>query len=174
MLTYSLFGENLSEVFKVGEKASNMIYSTLFDKQKERLDGSTIEETFEFCIINAMYLTLQADEKLGDKLSIARISEKFRNPVNKPTKAEMKILHMLEYGETSLLTKVSKLKNTYKFYQPLYVFAPRCLKCHGGKDDIPETVQESLDVYYPADRAVGYKIGDFRGAIVITITRDGK
>ena len=44
---------------------------------------------------------------------------------------------------------------------------PMCLQCHGGTDDIKPTVQTLLKQLYPNDLAVGYKVGEIRGAISV-------
>ncbi|MGZ8250806.1 MAG: Tll0287-like domain-containing protein, partial [Methylophilaceae bacterium] len=44
---------------------------------------------------------------------------------------------------------------------------PMCLQCHGGADDIKPNVQALLKQLYPNDLAVGYKVGEIRGAISV-------
>ena len=43
---------------------------------------------------------------------------------------------------------------------------PVCLTCHG--EEIAPEVEESLRTAYPHDRALGYGLGDIRGAFSIT------
>jgi hypothetical protein len=40
---------------------------------------------------------------------------------------------------------------------------PACLGCHGPAASIQPKVKEAIAARYPADRAVGYAEGDFRG-----------
>ena len=42
-----------------------------------------------------------------------------------------------------------------------------CLQCHGKGDSIPPEVKALLDQEYPADQAIGYDVGDIRGAVSI-------
>jgi hypothetical protein len=42
-----------------------------------------------------------------------------------------------------------------------------CLQCHGGADNIQPNVQTLLKQLYPNDLAVGYKVGEIRGAISV-------
>jgi hypothetical protein len=42
-----------------------------------------------------------------------------------------------------------------------------CLKCHGSAEQIPDTVKAKLASAYPHDRAIGYQLGDLRGAVSI-------
>ena len=44
-----------------------------------------------------------------------------------------------------------------------------CLKCHGQLDEINYPVIELLREKYPNDRALGYQVGDVRGAVSVKI-----
>lgn len=44
---------------------------------------------------------------------------------------------------------------------------PLCLACHGDAQAIPADVKAQLSKDYPADRAIGYSVGQIRGAITI-------
>ncbi len=48
---------------------------------------------------------------------------------------------------------------------------PACLGCHGPADGIAPKVKEALARRYPADRAVGYADGDFRGFVWVEVPR---
>jgi type II secretory pathway pseudopilin PulG len=43
------------------------------------------------------------------------------------------------------------------------VIGSACLGCHGPSATLQPKVKEALAARYPADRAVGYAVGDFRG-----------
>lgn len=43
-----------------------------------------------------------------------------------------------------------------------------CMNCHGPKDALADAVKAKLAAEYPNDKATGYKLNDFRGAISIT------
>jgi len=43
-----------------------------------------------------------------------------------------------------------------------------CLKCHGDISKNKE-LSDFMHEYYPEDKAVGYKMGDLRGAILVEI-----
>jgi hypothetical protein len=47
------------------------------------------------------------------------------------------------------------------------VGADLCLKCHGSPDDLAPGVPDVLRATYPNDQAIGYKLGDLRGAFVV-------
>ena len=54
----------------------------------------------------------------------------------------------------------------FRFMKPIGV-KPLCLNCHGGPDEIPAAVQTLLNEQYPHDQAVGYSVGELRGAVSI-------
>lgn len=57
-------------------------------------------------------------------------------------------------------------RREYRYMQAIGV-QPACVACHGSSAQIPETVRDSLEQFYPHDRAVGYTPGELRGAVSI-------
>lgn len=47
--------------------------------------------------------------------------------------------------------------------------APLCLNCHGDKNMLSEEVSAQLANLYPEDKATGYREGDFRGVIRVSV-----
>jgi hypothetical protein len=43
-----------------------------------------------------------------------------------------------------------------------------CTACHGSTEQITPSVKAKLEQMYPNDKAVDYKPGDLRGAVVVT------
>jgi Protein of unknown function (DUF3365) len=43
-----------------------------------------------------------------------------------------------------------------------------CTGCHGTPDRLSPAVQERLKALYPDDKAVGYGVGQIRGAMTIS------
>ena len=54
----------------------------------------------------------------------------------------------------------------FRFMKPIMVQS-KCLLCHGSSDQIPESIRLMLKQQYPFDRAIGYKVGELRGAVSI-------
>jgi hypothetical protein len=44
-----------------------------------------------------------------------------------------------------------------------------CLACHGSPKQFDVAVADLLREKYPDDRAVGYKVGDLRGAVSVRV-----
>lgn len=45
-----------------------------------------------------------------------------------------------------------------------------CVTCHGKAEDIPAPLLEKIRAEYPQDEAIGYRVGQLRGAVVVTRT----
>jgi len=45
-----------------------------------------------------------------------------------------------------------------------------CVTCHGKAEDIPAPLLEKIRAEYPQDEAIGYRVGQLRGAVVLTRT----
>jgi hypothetical protein len=168
----SLNSQDLEKVFQIGKSSSKLLLQTLGKNLKQHMKKDGIKGAVNFCSENALAITYEVSEKLGENISVKRISTKYRNPYNKPTKTEAKILFQLENNKFPILTKVKD--GEYKFYKPLRISKPICLKCHGKGVDMPEIARRTLHHLYPNDKATGYEFGDLRGAIVVTIKTEEK
>lgn len=105
--------------------------------------------------------------------SVARTSEKWRNPDNKPDAWE---LQQLQYFAEQLTSGVSANqlistdivtidgKQAFRFMRPIMAKG-MCLQCHGKS--LSADVQQSLNTLYPEDNATGYSAGELRGAFTI-------
>ena len=105
---------------------------------------------------------------------VGRTSLKPRNPDNKPDAWERSVLESfeerkragedpakMEYHEVVRQNGVSELR-----YMKAIPTARLCLTCHGEHvDSITGTRIEKL---YPEDQALGYRVGDIRGAFSIS------
>lgn len=107
---------------------------------------------------------------------VTRIGTRVRNPLlGLPDAWERKVLNDFEArmanGEALATMDHGELvefegRLEYRYLKAIGV-QPACLICHGSNEQIPEEVLRSIDQFYPQDRAVGYALGDLRGAISI-------
>ncbi|MCE5195381.1 MAG: DUF3365 domain-containing protein [Nitrospiraceae bacterium] len=90
-------------------------------------------------------------------------SDEYRNPLNKPDGFELGSIVEFKKNKKLAYTEAFETK-VYRYSQPLFV-AKSCLKCHGKVEDAPKEVIEK----YGDQKAFGYKEGDIRGVIAISV-----
>lgn len=125
------------------------------------------------------YTVNQVAKLLRDKehLYIRQVSDKWRNPNDKPNKYELKAIKFFkthknayefwEIHDFSDTSADSKAKHIFYAY-PLKV-KKSCLVCHGDpKKDVPKDIYEHIVKTYGVS-AFNYKVGDVRGIISIKI-----
>ena len=59
-----------------------------------------------------------------------------------------------------------------RYLRPLRI-APPCLTCHGDPQEMGVDLVARLAELYPGDQAVGYELGDLRGAVSVRLSLDG-
>ena len=163
----------IQEVVKVGNHASQLLLKTLGGNLKKHMKKGGPADALSFCSMNAADLTAKVDRELGDKVSIKRVTLKPRNPANEATGDEKEVLQALDILNRNHVRLprhlIEKTEEGYKYYKPLRITKKVCLKCHGT--DIDPKLKAEIAKRYPTDKATGYKMGDLRGAIVVTIKK---
>lgn len=120
------------------------------------------EYAVSFCNENAIPL-LDSVSAIHN-ISIQRISNKNRNPNNYLKTAEDKNIFEAFSANSSLKDSLVSVNNHYVYYKRINAAMPTCLKCHGNiKTDIEEKTLAKIQLLYPADKASGYALNDFRG-----------
>jgi hypothetical protein len=108
----------------------------------------------------------------GHKLK--QTSLKVRNPSNAPDEWEKKVLKFMDTPEYTNRTGFGEIIKTngskvYRYMKPIYVEVA-CLQCHGNEDKVKPAIRLFLKRKYPFDEAFGYKEGDLRGGISLTVS----
>ena len=139
--------------------------------QKNGLTGS-----MDVCAKEAPAIMAGLEKTFG--LTMKRTALRLRNPANSPDVAEKALLEKLagmQKGEETLPQEVTLFSETesgkeriVRYYKPIMMQGP-CVGCHGTPDKIPAEVKKVLAARYPKDKAMGYKEGDLRGIISITV-----
>lgn len=167
--------DEMKSVISEGKNATKTLLQTLQKNMQQHMKKGGAMDALNFCSTEAYALTDNVNKKLPKGVSAKRISIKYRNPANEPQDDEMKVLNSLQTLKDTnvimpgyLLEKVDE--HTYKYYKPLVIDKPVCLKCHGDLSKDSE-ISKGIAEKYPVDKAVGYKMGDLRGAVVVTIKR---
>ncbi len=122
-------------------------------------------EALSFCKENALRITDSLSKAHG--VSIKRTSFRLRNPDNKPTEQEEKVMEIFKERIHKNLKPEPYVH--YDEYGNPHVYLPiivqeKCLMCHGDPNkEIPEEIVQKLAELYPSDKAIFFKKGDLRG-----------
>lgn len=115
-------------------------------------------------------------QAVGDAASwkVARTSMKARNEGNRPDMWELNT--MLEFEKQKELGNDLTKMESYAVvdtdngrvfrYMKAIPTGGVCLACHG--DNVQEEVLDKIHALYPADQALGFKVGDIRGAFTLS------
>jgi hypothetical protein len=148
----------------------------------EELSKAMMREMTKRGPIEAIIVCTKLAPDIAGRLSrehgwrVTRVGTRVRNPLlGMPDAWEQRVL--AEFSERAAKGEtfadmthhevVSEPDGQYfRFMKPIMV-QPKCLLCHGSRDQIPESIRIMLKQQYPFDRAIGYKAGELRGAVSI-------
>ena len=162
------------KVIEIGEKSANFLFKNIKGELQRALIKEGPYAAVNVCSARALKITKKVEKALNHGIKIKRTSLKYRNPLNAPDKYELQALKYFEtyYKEHKRLpdyyiqTVKEGSKLYYRYYKPLKV-GSLCLTCHG--QGIDPMLKKIIKERYPQDRAMGYKLGDFRGVIRVSI-----
>jgi hypothetical protein len=152
--------------------AAGFLQQLQSELQRELANGPA--EAATICRDIAPLLASQLSRQNG--WQVTRVGTRVRNPLlGLPDAWERKVLNDFatrqEQGEElANLThgEVVEFEGRLEYrYMKAIGVQPACLTCHGSAEQIPQTVQNSIAQFYPQDQAVGYAIGELRGAVSI-------
>jgi hypothetical protein len=151
------------QMIQKANEVSGKLLQTLGGELKTQMQAGGAMQALNFCSHNALALT---DNVAKDSsVEIKRVSDLNRNPINAATAEEKAVLNewrtLLAKGQplpTGELKKSSDGRDA-------------CLKCHGGLD-VNSPLAKAIKTTYPEDKAIGYKMGDLRGMVVVTFPKD--
>ena len=173
-----LINFNLNANEKVIEKEAKEVIkqmaTTLKANVKKNMKKGGVVEVAKFCSLKAKEIEHSINKSYKKGISVKRISLKYRNIEDKPTKDEEEVLKNLQkdFEQNKKLPSlvVKKVdKETYKVYKPIFIEKQLCLKCHGDIKTRDKEAYKIIKKVYPKDKAIDYKLGDLRGAFVATI-----
>ncbi len=121
-----------------------------------------------FCTIAAPLITDSMSGVHG--VHVKRTSDRLRGPHNAPDTHEKERLNeaLLRIAQgtppAELGDQVFVLGDSIAFYRPIIIAMPLCLACHGEPGETLDSAAHAvIRERYPADAAIGYRPGDFRG-----------
>ncbi len=114
---------------------------------------------------------IAADAAASSGVKLGRTSEKLRNPSNVPPAwAAPSLREASGRRGADVKPLVVDLGKSVGVLLPITV-GQGCLGCHGAPESLKPAVKEAIASRYPADRAVGYQEGDFRGFLWVEAPR---
>lgn len=140
---------------------------------KQQLESSGTESALSVCKDVAPAMSAQYS---NDNRIVKRVSLKPRNntigvadewEANQLKQFDMAATSGKPAAEIETHAVTNEKDGRWFRYMKAIPTQPMCLQCHGGADNIKPTVQTLLKQLYPNDLAVGYKVGEIRGAISV-------
>jgi hypothetical protein len=156
------------------ERACDSVATQFGAALKAELTGALEEggATFAIGVCNTVAPDLSAEFSETPGWEIKRVSSRPRNPENAPDPFEAGVLARLEAeGAPPALhewVKRPEGDSTFYFFKSIRV-AELCVTCHGPVENLAPGLTQALEEEYPDDMATGYRVGDFRGAFVVTV-----
>lgn len=161
-------------------RAAEKLTGTLMGEVRKSIGEHGLAGAVDHCAYRAQELSAMIGAEEG--VTIRRVTEKTRNPVDAPDSYERRILAqfaaMAQRGEINASTVhvgVVRENGTrmLRYLKPITVME-QCLGCHGSPGAIAEDVRTALRRHYPSDLATGYAEGDLRGAVSVLVPLQGK
>lgn len=145
----------------LGDSISNNAQMVLLSNVGKQIQENGVVEAVDFCSEKAIFLT---DSLSNKSIKIQRLSDKNRNPINAlKSEIDKKAWNELQKNPDNQQLVLQE-NNTVYYYKSISIGMPTCLMCHGNKQtDISAETLEIINLKYPQDQAIGYKMGDFRG-----------
>ena len=152
------------------EAAADALLTDLAGHLVAGLNDSGPLKTIEVCAEEAQVI---AAGYSSEDLTVRRVSLEVRNPLDAPDSWETeRLLELAElakqYNLPHRLVEVVETEagRELRYLKPLTI-APPCLNCHGDPEAMSEDVLAKLAELYPGDQALGYQVGDLRGAVSV-------
>lgn len=168
-------GPNQSAMQETRDIAAAMLKELGQTLQAAMADGGP-ENAIGVCKTQAPEIAMKLSMK--HQLKVARVGTRARNPdMGVPndwqTQAFKQFENRLAKGDKPYdiefiqLVKSGSYDLELRYAKPI-VLQPMCTACHGTPEQISPEVKAKLDQLYPNDKAVNYKPGELRGAVVVT------
>jgi|GEM_PF-412120 len=159
------------------QKAKNAVHklhSILSSNVKAKYQQEGALSAAKFCAFESYSKIKEINEELGNKVSIKRVSFFNRNPSSFPQKDEVNILKafdLIERSDAYMPKEIIQMVgyDIYKVYFPATMSSKTCKKCHAEKTMVNPKVQKIFEEKYPYDKAYGFKSGEVRGAVIVTV-----
>ena len=168
-------GPNQSAMQETRDIAAAMLKELGQTLQAAMADGGP-ENAIGVCKTQAPEIAMKLS--MMHQVKVARVGTRARNPdMGVPNDWQTQALKQFETRlakgdkpydiEFIQLVKSGSYDLELRYAKPI-VLQPMCTACHGTPEQISPEVKAKLDQLYPNDKAVNYKPGELRGAVVVT------
>jgi hypothetical protein len=173
-LAFAYKGEN---PMQESREAAAAMLKELGQKLQAAMASGGPENAIAVCNVEAPAIAERISAE--ERITIARVGTRVRNPVlGTPNDWQVDALKQFAQGLTrgekpadmefvQAVKAGAGSRMELRYAKPI-VMQANCLACHGSPEDISPEVQAKLKALYPDDRAVGYKLGELRGAVVVS------
>jgi len=110
-----------------------------------------------------------AEQLSRDGVRMGRTSHRLRNPANVAPAWVAPILETYQTSPDEREPRTVALDDSRSGYVEPILVQPMCLVCHG--DHLDPALASRIKELYPADRAVGFAVGDLRGVFWVEFPR---
>ncbi|HEY8995689.1 MAG TPA: DUF3365 domain-containing protein [Lacunisphaera sp.] len=166
----------VAEIRKLGERTIDQAGSAMIGEVRRMLTTTTAAQAVGKLHLKDYKLPAAA---IGRPVvrELHRTSLRVRNPANSPDAAELAALELidgqLQRGDDVAKVLVQRVQfpgqaPEWRVYRPLALLK-QCTDCHGAETALAPGVADALKIFYPADQAVNYKPGEWRGLIRVSI-----
>lgn len=161
------------ETDTVWMKKGDSIISQTFDTLRNTLLRAIAEKGYPGAVVTCNSQALQLTASFARQgMMVKRTSAWLRNPLNAPDSLETLILEAygqtLHAGQTLKPRLLKDPAGNRHYFKPIMMQA-MCLSCHGIPGiDISRETNAVLKQYYPADQAIHFREGNWRGIWHIT------
>jgi len=154
-----------AELISKGKKITMQSFKALSGEVMNALQEGGVQHAVGYCHLQASPLIDSLSDIYGAKIS--RISDRYRNPSNKPGDLDLTVLesYRLQLAEgVELQPHLEITADEIIYYSPILILNPACLQCHGESGStLEQSHYDFIKSKYPEDLAIGYKLGDLRG-----------
>ncbi|MCS7029290.1 MAG: DUF3365 domain-containing protein [Bacteroidia bacterium] len=162
----TLTQKSMINYLKLGDSITKKVQSQLITVLESAIAQKGTHGAVELCHLKALPLVDSLSKTYH--CQIRRVSNKFRNPQDKPQndieKSTLEAFLTKFKNQEPLEPFIVESGKEVYYFKPIMIATPTCLKCHGDKNkDIDPQTLAAIKKLYPNDLAKDYKIKDFRG-----------
>lgn len=167
--------EIIEEAMVWGDSISKEAQDQLMSNLQKAVAEKGVDGAVEYCNVNATSILNEVADKYG--IVIRRVSNRYRNPADKPNEDEKPLLEAYEYNaENGIKSEpnLQKIDNgeAYLYTKSIMIPSGFCLSCHGDpSSDLDPKTLDKINSLYPNDLAKGHKEGDLRGMWALRIPK---